>query len=88
MKDVKDGRILFNSLGNQQYFKEEEIDYIVDSMKSRGPDFERANMVEAFHRKACDTLAGVMRDLNLSNHCMRIVSIHSEVSLQNTLAIL
>ncbi|TNV87085.1 hypothetical protein FGO68_gene11613 [Halteria grandinella] len=45
-------------------------------------------MIEPFHRKASDTLSAIMRDLNLSNSCFRILSIYKDVTVDNTLKLM
>lgn len=45
-------------------------------------------MIEPFHRKASETLSAIMRDLNLSNSCFRILSMFKDVTVENTLKLM
>ena len=45
-------------------------------------------MIDAFHRKAADTLSAIMRDLNLSSSAAKLLSSYSLPTLENTQAIL
>lgn len=45
-------------------------------------------MIDAFHRKAADTLSAIMRDLNLSSSGAKLLSFYSLPTLENTQAIL
>ena len=68
------------STGDSRFFREEELEYIIEMFYKSHKEFRKANMIEPFHRKATDTLSEVMKCLNLNNQYIRINSLYKEVS--------
>lgn len=66
MEDVKANRIKFNSEGDGRYYKEDEIDYVINMFETNYKSIHRAKLIEPFHNKASETLTAVMVDLNLT----------------------
>ena len=55
----------FNKDKDLRFFKETEIDYIIEMMKNRYRDFKRSEMTRPFYIKAMQTLEKVHDELDL-----------------------
>jgi hypothetical protein len=65
MEDIKENKIKFNCDGDPRYYKEDEIDYVINMFETNYKDIRKAKLIEPFHGKASDTLVAIMTDLNL-----------------------
>ena len=63
--DVLTKNLEFNKEKDLRYFKENEIDYIIEMMKNRYRDFKRSEMTRPFYIKAMQTLEKVHEELDL-----------------------
>ena len=64
---------------DHRFYKEEELAYIIDMFRTKHKEFKKANMIEPFFNKCFDTLAEVMRALNMEKHFKKIVDTYREV---------
>ncbi len=49
MQDIREGNIKFNSQGDQRFYKEEEIDYVISMFETNYKDIKKAKLIEPFH---------------------------------------
>ena len=55
------------SVEDPRYFKEDEVSYILEMFEKSHKELKRAHMVEPFHKKASQTHASIMSEINLGN---------------------
>ena len=60
-----EGDTEFNKDKDLRFFKESEIDYIIEMMKNRYRDFKRSEMTRPFYIKALQTLEKIMEELDM-----------------------
>lgn len=53
----------FNQSGDPRYFKEEEIDYVINMIRFRQKEFQKTDMVKPLYNKALYTLECLMEQL-------------------------
>lgn len=52
------------SENNSKFYRDQDMEYIIDSFKNRYKDFKKANLIEPLHMKALATLNEIMTSMN------------------------
>eukprot|EP00347_Sterkiella_histriomuscorum_P024107 403332283 len=88
VQEVQNQHITFNCENDSRFYKEADIDYIIDSFKARYKDFKAANLIEKLYSKSIVTLNKVMSQINMKAQLQKFIKQNKEVNVKNTYKLL
>ena len=66
------------SENNSKFYRDQDMEYIIDSFKNRYKDFKKANLIEPLHMKALATLTEIMTSMNQNKQLNKILESFKE----------